>query len=446
MSRWWVVCCAAPAAAVVVVAACVGDEAASVATGPEAGGDGASSGGPACAPTDRTCVDTQMRGCNPDGTGFSTTPLDTCATPALCKAGLANGHCAAPACDPSQIVCDGGARLQCNADRTSFGALDTCDGGTPVCEQGACVECATASADCVGRSPRGCDAGHWQTLPICAATDGGGLDTATCVAGDCIDIRYARWTMPNDSTSAVHPIHYTIVSPTIVHDDVTLLEWQRGVSPAPVSTGGGGRQAYCESLALDGTGGWHLPSTVELLSLMDYAKSAAPMLDTTVFTGTPTAAAGSEIGLVSNEGIQVDYDTGLVAAASVAGASFTVRCVRASARLPTGPRFTVAATDVTDTYTKLVWQKGTTYRTSSNPALPCVAPYRLPTVKELYTLVDPTGSPRYFDSTTFTLGSTDRSWSSTLSPGTANLLLVNFDSSFGQFQSNDFDGDTRCVK
>ena len=106
---------------------------------------------------------------------------------------------------------------------------------------------------------------------------------------------------------------------------------------------------------------------------------------------------------------------------------FRVRCVRAptpTAGCSTEPRFTVqgtgAAALVTDAATKLVWQHARSATTISHEDAEayCAAPFRLPSVKELQTIIDyvvasklrATGS---VDTTVFPDTPPDYFWSST---------------------------------
>ena len=87
-----------------------------------------------------------------------------------------------------------------------------------------------------------------------------------------------------------------------------------------------------------------------------------------------------------------------VAAGVVIAAVATVRTPSVDASAPAG-RFTVAGGSVTDNKTKLIWQQATpqtmyswseakTYCACGGPGLAGVG-WRLPTVRELQTLVDP---------------------------------------------------------
>lgn len=447
MSRsWW-----ALGLSLLIVASCVGSEPASTSgTDANDGGAASSDGGTkrACAPTDRTCVGPEMRGCAPDGSGFLPTPLETCVNEPLCKAGLAGGKCAAPACADGEMKCEGADRFACLPDRTGFATTktDTCSDATPECTGGKCVACVTGSQRCSGKTPEACVAESWQSKTAC-----NGAVSSLCAGGDCLDARIARWPMPNEAGGTIRPAKYTVLSANLVRDEVTGLEWQRGVSNDDIGVAAGAYRAHCETLSVDGIGGFHTPTAIELLSLVDYGR-ATPFIDTTVFTDTP--AAGLVASWTGAQWPRIDYATGLNPLESITGFAYRVRCVRAPKALPTGPRFTVANGEVTDNYTKLVWKQanlstfvGYTQATSGCAALG--GGFRLPTVKELSTLIAPSASAApYIDTTAFPSTKADLYWSQTAAPNT-QALCVDFNTSYGQLVGQNKGGTgsaARCVK
>lgn len=129
----------------------------------------------------------------------------------------------------------------------------------------------------------------------------------------------------------------------------------------------------------------------------------------------------------------------------------------ADARAPVG-RFTVAGGTVTDNKTKLVWQQATpqgmyswseakTYCASGGPGLAGVG-WRLPTVRELQTLVDPSqmGDPR-IDLMAFPNTPSAGFWSSSPVAGAPSLAwLVNFYDGFASKYDTTTGVDVRCVR
>jgi hypothetical protein len=186
------------------------------------------------------------------------------------------------------------------------------------------------------------------------------------------------------------------------------------------------------------------------LTLLDTAKPV-PRLDTTIFSGTPTGTSAA--GLVGGEtGLapRINYDTGLVERETTTSNSYFVRCVRNSGPPPVGPRFTTVGGDVTDNWTGLVWMRGFvsgSYFTQSQLGGRCVAPFRLPTAKELYTIFDPSqpGAP-YIDRTTFP-GDPDRLWTNSDAPADpTKKIRVDFLSPVGESLVSSGDAKIRCVK
>jgi len=183
-------------------------------------------------------------------------------------------------------------------------------------------------------------------------------------------------------------------------DLVTGLMWQRAVSPGQQSTW---REAtsYCASLALGGHDDWRLPTEIELVSLVDDSIVIPPTISASAFPNTPAGYVWSSIPMAGSPANAwlVDFDTGSAYSAAV-DAPEHVRCVRPTARaVPPAPHYALAAGTVYDTRTKLTWQRSvppTTYLWEA-AATRCSGDeisalggsgWRLPTKKELLTLVD----------------------------------------------------------
>jgi hypothetical protein len=88
--------------------------------------------------------------------------------------------------------------------------------------------------------------------------------------------------------------------------------------------------AYCKSLARGGHCDWRLPTRIELVSLVDYARAAPPLMDDTHFdadenafwTSSPAAADPVNLAWV------VNFENGLVEADFMVTTLLDVRCVR----------------------------------------------------------------------------------------------------------------------
>ena len=418
-----------------LVAACVGDSPPS----------GTPDGGGTCTAGALVCVGAELHACNAQGTGVVPTATETCASAALCASGVSGGKCTSPACGPQDFSCSGNDRVACKADRTGFETTktDSCSGATPVCDLGKCVACKTGTFDCAGKVPQQCVSNAWQPGAAC-----GGQASSSCVGGDCLDTRIARWPMPNEPASTYNPAKYTSPSANIVHDEVTGLDWQAAVSPPTLAVGMAG---YCETLNVDGVGGWHLPSMLELLSIVDYSRvtNTTGSILPPVFPGAHSGVGGATIGSYDRAELDAAQPlVGTTANESITGNSYVLRCVRSKSRLPTGPRYSELVTgEVTDNYTKLVWQKANAATLSNYASAPskCPAPWRLPTIKELFTLLDPTaGSTPYVNQGMFP-ATKDLYWSQTTQPN-GNKFVVDFFS--GKIAGNSLTNAValRCVK
>src|SRR5262249_55056599 len=106
------------------------------------------------------------------------------------------------------------------------------------------------------------------------ATDGGG--PCPSLAGPA-DEAYPRWPMPNPPSAALpNPFDYTDLGNGTVRDNVTGLVWQKAVATTQAFTWSAA-PAYCTSRTLPAPMGfqWHVPSRIQLISLVDYPTLAA---------------------------------------------------------------------------------------------------------------------------------------------------------------------------
>ncbi|MET0385639.1 MAG: hypothetical protein ABW321_06755 [Polyangiales bacterium] len=69
-----------------------------------------------------------------------------------------------------------------------------CSGETPVCDGDQCVACRSGALDCLGDTPRSCEAGQWIAHDACSG------DTPLCAAGQC-----SRFSLTGGLTSLVAP-------------------------------------------------------------------------------------------------------------------------------------------------------------------------------------------------------------------------------------------------
>jgi Protein of unknown function (DUF1566) len=129
---------------------------------------------------------------------------------------------------------------------------------------------------------------------------------------------------------------------------------------------------------------------------IDYTASS-PAIDATAFPTAPSAVfwSSSPQAGVSTLARYVDFSDGVIYNDSVSNAH-RVRCVRATGAAPLGAQYTPSGATVLDNFTRLTWQEN---QSPNNFALSAAQSYcanltlggatsRLPSVKELLTLVD----------------------------------------------------------
>jgi hypothetical protein len=217
----------------------------------------------------------------------------------------------------------------------------------------------------------GTGAGGSPATPADAGATGPG---GACVESACGSHKWPCWKMPNPVASgAAVPNHqsYTDLGNGSVRDNLTCLVWEKA-NPA---TQGTWQQSFdrCAALGTSSYGGftdWRLPSRVEMASIVDVNNGARGFAS--IFTVTAgyydTSSWWYEtITGQSTAGFHFGYGTnGFTSnAVAMAGTNNVARCVRGNgageaanvlAKEPAN-HYTVAAGEVTDNYTGLVWQQ-----------------------------------------------------------------------------------------
>ena len=301
-------------------------------------------------------------------------------------------------CGPGQTTCLDGDAYDC--DGVGQWSLVAECASDEVCFGGTCVECLTGTKDCIQGVPRECIDSVWQSLGSCSS--------GVCAVGDCIDAEMAQWPMPNEPTNAVNPASYEVLAGgEVVGDLVTGLQWQAGVSPTPIEFNVA--KTYCRELYLGGHRDFRLPTAIELYSLVDYSVTAPPMIDSGVFPNTPLTGLADSSFVVDFERGDIQYEYG-------AGLAYTLRCVRSTTGAVAVERYTVGVDSVVDSFTGLVWAAAATNMTYGQTFLNvgCAYPKRVPTVKELMTLIDRSvADPPITDTTAFPNARDNAYWSNT---------------------------------
>jgi len=177
-----------------------------------------------------------------------------------------------------------------------------------------------------------------------------------------------------------------------VTDTITGLVWQRDGSGLPWAEA----QAYCASLTLGSLSGWRLPARMELMTILDLAMGSSGMaIDPTAFpntfdlfwTSSPDAGSSGyawTVGFSLGDG-SVSFGVG--------DYDMRVRCVRGSICYPSSRFVVLSGGLVQDTLTNLVWQQQASATTMTWTAAQTYCSnagsgFRLPTLKELLSIVD----------------------------------------------------------
>ena len=265
----------------------------------------------------------------------------------------------------------------------------------------------------------------------------------------CLRVPRGESCPSQDDASYGQDANYEIRVPTYtptadtVFDSVTMLTWQRAAGPDafPSSTSAEG---YCSSLSLAGHDDWRLPTQLELVTILDYGRES-PAMDTDAFFPSPAGTVDTNC-LWSSSVARGDLagtvcpESGLTAAAFVA--SNYARCVRGAAP-SSGYVVRGGGATALDMKTGLEWQRALDARKIPWEAalsycrglrLAGACDWRVPSIKELLTIVeDSTASPPV-DAVAFPGAPTDPLWSSTLtkgSPGDGDEWVVLFQEGIG---------------
>ena len=244
---------------------------------------------------------------------------------------------------------------------------------------------------------------------------------------DTGQVRHYTKTFGEDSDFAGRAPSFADNGDGTVTDRVTGLVWEK--------TDGGAMtweqaRARAETLRLAGRSDWRLPSSMELLALMDHDRHG-PAMDTAAFpytgarywwTRTPAAGDPSRAWLVNTGG-----GIGAHAKTEAVGAGgdrpVHVRCVSGACATGDGPKLRDNGDGtVSDLRTGLVWQKvGADKPMTWEQALAACSSlnlagktdWRLPNIKELRSLSDDTRSRPSVDRAFFPSVQSSAYWSST---------------------------------
>lgn len=338
-----------------------------------------------------------------------------------------------------------------------------------------CAALLSAAASCSGSDPK---------PPTQHATDAGDMqayagDAAAPVENDPQGAVLAAWPMPDAVPGAANKPSYQVSAKTVT-DTITHLVWQRelpalypgctGKSTDTNVGGAGGASSmlgdscsqaeamrYCRSadVAALGGKGWHLPSKIELESLANHLR-AEPAIDNTAFANTLSTIFWTSTLFLgqSDSAWFVDFDHGTSSGLRNTIA-FRVRCVASEEHADGAEQYSFTSHSVKDEKTGLTWQRYVDpddYEWAEAKQY-CMqlgldgGGWRLPTVKELLTLVDPTRADPAIDPKVFPLTPDRNFWSATqLAKATAVAWYVDFGYGHADYTSNIQEYRVRCVK
>ncbi len=210
-------------------------------------------------------------------------------------------------------------------------------------------------------------------------------------------------TFGEDHDYTINPPSYTDNGDGTITDNVTGLIWQKQDDATGRTWADAG--AYCDASTLGGYSDWRLPSRIELISIVDKG-GYNPAINATYFPSTASSGYWSSTTYGTFSAIYVGGGPFYSSKTD----SYYVRCVR-------GGQITQNLTDngngtVTDSGTLLTWQQGenslmaweTALTYCEGLSLAGQTDWRLPNIKELFSLVDdtrynPSINTTYFPST-----------------------------------------------
>jgi len=315
----------------------------------------------------------------------------------------------------------------------------------------------------------GCGKAKRIDTPTDDATTGEAQDAAGAVAEDDEDAGDLRahvwpaWPMPNPPNIGLpQPARYAVSSlggQEVVNDEVTGLVWQRSVGARGVSQSEA--RAYCNRLAYGSFADWRLPSRIELVSLIDFTRSmelamASPAIDPVAFPETAGDwfwTSSLKSGDLASAWYVYFY-FGYVDVEPTRN-GFNARCVRAAPATP-HEGYELQTATVRDRGTGLVWQRTASaeHYNFTAAAAYCAAlklagadDWRVPTMKELQTIVDEGLDAPAQSATTFPDAAAEAFWSSSLWAASENQAwFVEFTHGSGVYGLTTMAYRVRCVR
>ncbi len=247
---------------------------------------------------------------------------------------------------------------------------------------------------------------------------------------------WAHWPIAADGRASADFTVTTSCGDKVVTDKTTALMWAQ--DDEVYTFNWADAKARCANSRRGGFTDWRLPTRIELLSLLDFTKPAAPMINSTAFpgeTGWSSMWTSSPFATSSGGAWAVNFGNGLSAFSTI-GYQNAVRCVRALTTV-SGQRYALlnGDTEVQDNHTGLIWWRANdaiavSWEGAKTRCANKGGGYRLPTIRELQSIVDETvTSGPTIDRTAFSDATGATKWSSTPSASTSgNAWHLSFSS------------------
>jgi len=275
--------------------------------------------------------------------------------------------------------------------------------------------------------------------------------------------------MPNPAASGLpNAAKYGDLGNGVIVDSVTQLHWQKGYSDTTLDWTGA--HHYCDTLTV-ASAKWRLPTRIEMMSIVDYTRTS-PAIDKNTFnspsnffhTASPWILTIKDTTRPKCAWVFNFYE-GLTSNAGGMANFYNVCCVQDDgsgtlpAAIPANQYTQVSTGEVQDNYTSLIWQQGqSTAQMVRDSALQYCATlnlnghtWRVPSIKEIATLVDETKVAGALNTTMFPgTAPSDWYWSSSAWAGTASKSPgggwgINFDDGYTGYSKNTT-GWVRCVR
>ncbi len=367
----------------------------------------------------------------------------------LCTAAAGCTHANLPASTPCS---DGNACTSgetCNVSAVCTGASNVSNGtacsdgnactGTDTCTNGACspgsASTCAANATCDTSVGCVCNSSFWGSGINGGSCGCGGTVTSVGTASGSKSVCTYDW--PVWGERPISPNTFKDNGDGTVSDSQSQLMWQQSVSGAYAWAAA---TTYCDGLTLAGHDDWRLPTVAEGESLIDYPMGS-PMISNTFFPFSVATGYWTSVAQAGTTGSNwfTGYLSGHTVSYDAAITPETVRCVRSngSVQYPTS-RFTVGgggSGTVLDNATGLYWQQAISPSTctwSATAAIGSAQAYcaalsvgnyssgwRVPTIRELLSIVDRTVYGPPMNTVVFTGNSTDWYWSSVQRQGSS---------------------------